>query len=335
MAVASPAVVFGVAFLTAATWLGFRNFIMKRIVRFVQRTLEKGPHGLRAEFQTMKRTNNWELMKAFKEANECGRNRYKDVGCLDASRVKLGSPWEHEYIHGNYVSTPDSPKRFICTQAPMEKTCADFWFMCIQEHVEVIYMLCNLTEKGAKKCYEYYPNKENDTLTFKEGTHEITVKYKSTKLLKFTGSDIKAKVRETIILVEGAGKLLKTKHYHWVDWPDRGVPPADMAIVQLLDKTRGSKFPIVVHCSAGIGRTGSVVMIEYVLEQLAMNQPIEDTDKILIKIREQRNNSVQTDHQYLFVHQVLMNYFKSRNALDQVVEQAHEAFTKDYFKMVI
>ncbi|CAI5447191.1 unnamed protein product [Caenorhabditis angaria] len=316
---------------------GEKKAMKKCIVKFVARVLEKGPTGLRAEFQSMKRSNDFEKMKAFKEAQEAGKNRYKDVGCLDNSRVKLGSPWPHEYIHGNYVSTPLNPKRFICTQAPLEKTCADFWFMCLQEHVETIFMLCNFMEKGTKKCHEYFPTKDKpETLTFEEGSHKITVRFESSRVVKFKGRDIKAKVVETILSVEGPNDMsVKTTHYHWIDWPDRGVPPADLAIIDLLAKARVSKGPIAVHCSAGIGRTGSVVMIEYVMEQILGNQPIEDTDKILLKIREQRNNSVQTDHQYLFVHQVLMNYFRQRKLLDANVEGHHDDFTKTYLKMVI
>ncbi|CAD6192998.1 unnamed protein product [Caenorhabditis auriculariae] len=306
-----------------------------RLGIFIKRCLEKSPTGLRAEFQSMKRSNNWEVMKAFKAANETGRNRYKDVGCLDASRVKLKTPpWTHEYIHGNYVATPSNPKRFICTQAPLEKTCADFWFMCLTERVEVIFMLCNLSEKGAKKCFEYYPTKEKETLSFEEGSNKITVKQLGSKWFKFGGKNITAKVKETTLIIEGLSeKPLKTYHYHWIDWPDRGVPSADTAIIQLLEKTRGSAYPIVVHCSAGIGRTGSVVMIEYILEQ-AKTAEVEDTDKILIKIREQRNNSVQTDHQYLFVHQVLLNYFKLRCALPEHVAKAQSKFTAEYEKLV-
>ncbi|CAL2032987.1 unnamed protein product [Caenorhabditis brenneri] len=308
----------------------------KQIVKFVGKALEKGPAGLRSEFATMKRFNDFSKMKAFKEAQEHGKNRYKDVGCLDNNRVKLGGSWPHEYIHANYVATPTNPKRFICTQAPLEKTCADFWYMCLQERVETIFMLCNYLEKGAKKCYEYLPTEEKqDTMTFKEKSQKVTVKFESSSTIKFRDSS-SAKVTKTVLTIEGAGcEKLKTTHYHWIDWPDRGVPPADGAILELLEKARVSKGPIVVHCSAGIGRTGSVVMIEYVMDQLLAGQNIEESDKILQKIREQRNNSVQTDHQYLFVHQVMLNFFEKRGLLEEAFIGYHKEFTEQYSKCVI
>lgn len=305
----------------------------KQIVKFVKNTLEKGPPGLRTEFGAMKRFNDFEKMKAFKGSME--KNRYKDVGCLDNNRVMLTNPpWPHDYIHANYVATPTNPKRFICTQAPMEKTCADFWYMCLQEKVETIFMLCNLLEKGAKKCFEYFPSKDKGSIEFEEKGLKITVKFESTKAVKFDKTT-DAKVTETVYSVEGPGDLKqKTTHYHWIDWPDRGVPTADMAIIELLAKARGSKNPIVVHCSAGIGRTGSVVMIEYIMDQLISGQQIEESEKILQKIRDQRNNSIQTDQQYLFVHQVIMNYFMDKKLFDTEVKMAHMAFTEKYSKLV-
>ncbi|UMM13559.1 hypothetical protein L5515_001762 [Caenorhabditis briggsae] len=308
-----------------------KNIKRKQLVKFVKHVLEKGPSGLQKEFSSMKRFNDFEKMKAFKQAQERGKNRYKDVGCLDNNRVKLAPPWPYDYIHGNYVATPNNAKRFICTQAPLEKTCADFWFMCLQDKVEAIFMLCNLMEKGAKKCFEYYPSKDK-TLEFEEKGHKITVKFESSNKMKFSKSE--AKVMETVLTVEGQGATLKTTHYHWVDWPDRGVPAADMALCELLAKARLSKAPIVVHCSAGIGRTGSVVMIEYMMDQLLSGQVIEDSDKILQKIREQRNNSIQTEHQYLFVHQVMMNYFMEKKMFDENAKLAHLDFTEKYHKAV-
>ncbi|CCD68090.1 Protein-tyrosine phosphatase [Caenorhabditis elegans] len=308
----------------------------KQILKFVQRTLEKMPQGLRAEFVGMRRFNDFEKMKAFKEAQEAGKNRYKDVGCLDNNRVKLEGPWPHEYIHANYVATPTNPKRFICTQAPLEKTCADFWYMCYQDKVEYIFMLCNLLEKGARKCFEYFPSKKGDVMDFEEGGQKISVKCESSVTYSFR-SDAKANVTATEIVIEGPGeKTRKTTHYHWNDWPDRGVPAADMAVLELLENARPSKGPIVVHCSAGIGRTGSVVMLEYIMDQLLAGQIIDDGEKILVKIREQRNNSIQTDAQYLFVHQVILNYFRKKKLMEETgVQEAYDAFLEQYKKVVV
>ncbi|EYC26174.1 hypothetical protein Y032_0010g1001 [Ancylostoma ceylanicum] len=257
----------------------------------------------------------------------------KDVGCLDATRVKLQYCCEEDdYIHANYVATPTCSRRFICTQAPLEKTCRDFWLMCIQDRVEYIVMLCNFYEKGAKKCFQYFPS--SGSLRF----DDITIKYMGSSMVRFL-CNTNAQVRITGLVVERDGRRLRTKHIHWIDWPDRGVPPADTAIVQVLDIIKSTHFyvlraPIVVHCSAGVGRTGSMVLIQYMLESLSLNQPIEDSGKLLLKLRSQRANTIQTDQQYLFVHQVLLNYFQENQLLDPRWKPYLDHFTKEYNKFV-
>lgn len=119
----------------------------KLIFGFAKKTTDLGAKGLKDQFGTMKRICDWENMKVFMDSNNKGKNRYKDVGCLDGSRVKLKNS-ENDYIHANYVKTPASDKRFICAQAPLEKTCADFWAMIMQECCE------NISESFI---YSYYP----------------------------------------------------------------------------------------------------------------------------------------------------------------------------------
>ncbi|VDK50339.1 unnamed protein product [Cylicostephanus goldi] len=253
---------------------------------------------------------------------------FQDVGCLDASRVKLlNRPEDDDYVHANYVSTPTCSRRFICTQAPLEKTCKDFWLMCIQDRVEFIVMLCNFFEKGARKCFPYYPTQ--GSLQF----GDITITYMGSTMVRFLCTT-NARVRVTALLVEKSGRRYKTKHLQWVDWPDRGVPPADSAIIQVLDIIKSTQAPIVVHCSAGVGRTGSFVMIQHILESLSLNQPIEESDKLLLKLRSQRANTIQTDQQYLFVHQVLLNYFQESQLLDVRWKPYLDNFTRDYNRLV-
>ncbi|VDP38752.1 unnamed protein product [Heligmosomoides polygyrus] len=146
---------------------------------------------------------------------------------------------------------------------------------------------------------------------------------------------------------------IRTRHIHWIDWPDRGVPPADTAIIQVLEVIKSTQSPIVVHCSAGVGRTGSMVLIQYILESICLSEPIEDCNKILLRIRSQRANTIQvngynsgpnsfpryqfvfqTDQQYLFVHQVLLNYFVENQLLDKRWKPFLNRFTAEYNKSV-
>ncbi|VDM55848.1 unnamed protein product [Angiostrongylus costaricensis] len=119
-------------------------------------------------------------------------------------------------------------------------------------------------------------------------------------------------------------------HYHWVDWPDRGVPDADLFPVHLLDKLRSCTGPIIVHCSAGIGRTGSIVLIEHALELLNSGKPLLEISNYLVELRKQRNNSVQTEHQYLYVHQVLLLYLKKSKYINDDLNPLLEKFTEEY-----
>lgn len=189
-------------------------------------------------------------------------------------------------------------------------------------------MLCNLTEKGAKKCHEYFPTNPDETLIF----DNYTVRCISRQDFKFK-CNTSAVIKETQLEVKCESKSQELKHYHWVDWPDRGVPHADMAIIELLKAICVTKTPIVVHCSAGIGRTGSVVLIEYILEMVQNGQVVDDCAVLLRELRNQRANSVQTDQQYLYVHMVLLNYWE--NLLGATFKPHLDKFTKQYKALVV
>ncbi|WKX93596.1 hypothetical protein Q1695_011119 [Nippostrongylus brasiliensis] len=295
---------------------------------FVEETLQKGVNGLVAEFKSMKRMNDWNLMTEFVAQNALGRNRYKDVGCLDKNRViiNIGNV---QYIHANYVATPANPKRFICTQAPLPKTCPDFWHMVVQEKSEAVLMLCNFIEQNANKCAEYFPTEEGSPMSF-DG--EVQVSCKKREMFSFP-FETRVRVQMTQLDVNIPGQKTHTcTHYHWMDWPDRGVPEADMAPVALLGKLKDCTTPIVIHCSAGIGRTGSIVLIQHAIELLQSKKPLLGISTYLLELRKQRNNSIQTEHQYLYVHQVLLLYLKQGKYLDETVAPHLESFTKDYVK---
>ncbi|WKX93114.1 hypothetical protein Q1695_010835 [Nippostrongylus brasiliensis] len=293
---------------------------------FVEETLKKGVRGLIVEFKSMKRMNDFTKMTEFVAQNAEGRNRYKDVGCLDNDRVilRLGPV---SYIHANYVSSPTNSKRFICTQAPLPKTCPDFWYMVVQEKSVSILMLCNFIEQNAKKCAEYIPLEEDKPAVFDGG---VTVALKKEEPFTFPfETRVRILVRSLEVSVPGE-PVHNCMHYHWQDWPDRGVPEADLAPIVLLSRLKENTAPIIVHCSAGIGRTGSIVLIQHAMELLHLPAPLLEISTYLVELRKQRNNSIQTEHQYLYVHQVLLIYLKKTKYLDESVTPYLEAFTRDY-----
>ncbi|ETN78988.1 Protein-tyrosine phosphatase [Necator americanus] len=246
----------------------------------------------------MKRSNDPSKMTEFVSQIPHGKNRYKDVGCLDNNRVvlKIGSC---SYIHANFVASPNNPRRFICTQRE-------------------------------SKCAVYYPTKEDEFLTFQGG---VSVKFRDREELSFP-FNTKTKVEVTYLEVTIMGHAPQMcKHYHWIDWPDRGVPEADLAPLYLLYQVRSVRTPIVIHCSAGIGRTGTMVLIENAMEILERGEQLEKMDGYLQQLRAQRNNCIQTDQQYLFVHQVLLNFLREAGWVPQRLNSRLKDFTEHYLRL--
>ncbi|VDL87489.1 unnamed protein product [Nippostrongylus brasiliensis] len=177
--------------------------------------------------------------------------------------------------------------------APLPKTCADFWYMVVQEKSTAILMLCNFIEQNSKKSAQYLPlTPEESPLTF----NGVVVKFKKQEQASNFQFPMSTKVNVRIthleVRVPGENPHI-TSHYHWMDWPDRGVPEADLASVCILSKIRNTTAPIIVHCSAGIGRTGSIVLIEHALEILQTHEPLGEIRQMLLALRKQRNNSIQ------------------------------------------
>ncbi|RCN37215.1 hypothetical protein ANCCAN_16886 [Ancylostoma caninum] len=311
------------------------NMAMKRQLRrqirpFVENALRKGPLGLAADFRQMKRKNDLSLMNEFVAQEPNGKNRYSDVGCLDHNRVVL-STGPCSYIHANYVSTPNNPKRFICTQGPLPTTCSEFWHMIVQDEVEVIIMLCDFVEQGTDKCYAYYPTKKGKPLTF-PGNISVSCKGRDKFIFPFE-TKIKIKITSLEVSIEGQSPL-SVSHYQWMDWPDKGVPEADLAPLYLLHQFRSIRTPIVVHCSAGIGRTGSMVLLENAMEVLEKGETLYEMDRYLTALRTQRSKSVQTEQQYLYVHQVILNLLRAAGWLPRSLEPYLEMFLQQYLRLI-
>ncbi|GMT16666.1 hypothetical protein PFISCL1PPCAC_7963, partial [Pristionchus fissidentatus] len=299
------------------------------IQKFISYALQKGVAGLRAEFDELrlKTVPTKEQCSFFHMAANAQKNRYKDVMCSDDSRVVLKElSMGTDYIHGNFCGTPKNPKRFICTQGPLPTTIVDFWSMVYQEGSEFIVMLCNFTEMGKVKCGQYFPACEKETLV--AGNAVITCDSVARQkwpgqitIRRFTLDRIDVRQKRTIT------------HLHWESWPDRGVPPIDFTIQKLLQMVCRSSKPVVVHCSAGIGRTGTTVAIQIVTELMDSGKSMDTgLGPFLVKMRKQRAGSVQNDQQYVFIHRLLLERYTTEEEKDS---PKFVKFVKDYDAIMV
>uniref|UniRef100_A0A1I7ZRU1 Protein-tyrosine phosphatase n=1 Tax=Steinernema glaseri TaxID=37863 RepID=A0A1I7ZRU1_9BILA len=233
------------------------------------------------------------------------KNRYKDVICGDEGRVVLSWPPGHanDYIHANWVPVRGE-KRYICTQGPTEKTVEDFWRLVWQEKCRGIVMLCGVMEMGKKKCEQYWPSHQGESIT----SGQVTIK--NTKVHEFEKSLV-----ATNLELSAQGHTHKMEHIIWNGWPDRGVPDNYLASLRLIRKV-SAMAPVLVHCSAGIGRTGTIVGLDMCLQSLSSNEKVTMAD-IVKDLRVYRHGSVQTDMQYIYMHRVLIALAENKKVISK------------------
>ncbi|CAB3407409.1 unnamed protein product [Caenorhabditis bovis] len=293
------------------------------VEKWVSRTLDMGVPRLVEEFRSLaKWTPEGMTTEAF-NANK-DKNRYQDVPCQDKGRVVLKFPGcQSDYIHANYVGTARNAQRFICAQGPLENTQYSFWAMAIQEKVECIIMLCNCIEMTKIKCHQYWPAALNEKMTFGDAPNQIHVTNVGMRKL----SDEDQCINVTNLKVDWAEGSKIILHYQWENWPDRGVPMTKLTATNLLSAVRGNNFPILVHCSAGIGRTGTIVALAYVQEKMQAGEDCMAMNELLKELRMQRPWSIQNEFQYLYLHRVLLAYFleKYRESFSYLLEGENAA----------
>uniref|UniRef100_A0A0K0DT75 Protein-tyrosine-phosphatase n=1 Tax=Strongyloides stercoralis TaxID=6248 RepID=A0A0K0DT75_STRER len=279
------------------------NFSLFSLGNILDDCIKKGIEGLTIDFLSIaKQKLEPAEYVTFLFPENRQRNRYRDIPCLENARVKIKDT-TNDYIHANYVKTLRSDKSFICTQGPTAKSSVEFWKMCIQEEVEYIVMLCQFEENSIKKCAKYYPYEAGCTLAFGS---VIVTNEKINESPDINLRDVNLKIQ-----YEGGSK--KIRHLQYLRWPDKGVPELFDTLLNMLDIIKNSNKPVVVHCSAGIGRTGTFVLIQNIIERVynPENGGNDTTINILKEMRTQRYGVVQTDFQYIFAHRVVLeNYIK-------------------------
>ncbi|CAB3405585.1 unnamed protein product [Caenorhabditis bovis] len=238
---------------------------------------------------------------AFLHAANKKKNRYENIRCLDKSRVRLTFMSKNEpgsdYIHANYVTSRYLKHRYILTQGPKKFTIVDFWRMIWQEKTTEIVMLCNFVEHNREKCSEYFPRNHSTSMKFDK------------LCLSFEDSTTDKSVVTTKLRLEYNGEKRIITHFQWVEWPDYQVPGSSETMLRLLRKIRGKKMPPVIHCAAGVGRSGTLMAIEIALMAINNFHLVPDFKQIVTSLRMNgRCGAVQTLQQYMLIRKVVLDF---------------------------
>ncbi|EEC11804.1 putative protein tyrosine phosphatase, non-receptor type nt6 [Ixodes scapularis] len=250
------------------------------------------------------------------------RNRFSDVLPYEENRVRLTPSADNRtgYINASHVSASvgDSQRFYIAAQGPMQTTAKSFWQMVWENHVGVVVMLTDTEDdQGHEKCYQYWPQANGEEAALSFGEYRVVRK-----------SAVSSAVAVTTCLVLSRTQGVSCTHrnvWHlrYTDWPDHGTPGDVQGFLGFMEEVdsvrrlalndqrlRTRNAPTVVHCTAGVGRSGVVILCDILLFCLDHNVPV-DLPRVLTLVRMQRMLSVQTLAQYKFVHQVLIRYLRN------------------------
>ncbi|XP_045906031.1 protein tyrosine phosphatase receptor type Fa [Micropterus dolomieu] len=228
------------------------------------------------------------------------KNRYANVIAYDHSRVILtpvdGVPGS-DYINANYIDGYRKQNAYIATQGPLPETLSDFWRMVWEQRTCTIVMMTRLEEKSRVKCDQYWPSRGTETYGMIQVTMLDTV-----ELATYT-------VRTFALYKNGSSEKREVRQFQFMAWPDHGVPEYPTPTLAFLRRVKACNppdaGPMVVHCSAGVGRTGCFIVIEAMLERMKHEKSVDIYGHVTC-MRAQRNYMVQTEDQYVFIHEALL-----------------------------
>jgi netrin-G3 ligand len=246
----------------------------------------------------------WEASSA--EINKT-KNRYANVIAYDHSRVQLqpldGIPGS-DYINANFIDGYRRQNAYIATQGPLVETIADFWRMIWEHRCPAIVMMTKLEERNRSKCDQYWPSRGTEAYGFVHVTLLEVI-----ELATYT-------VRTFQLSREGYYDKREVRQFQFTAWPDHGVPDHPTPLLLFM---RRVKFmtppdcgPLVVHCSAGVGRTGTFIVIDATLERIKHVSTVDIYGHVTC-LRAQRNYMVQTEDQYVFIHDAILEAVQSGN----------------------
>lgn len=293
------------------------------------------------EFQDLESEDRWQklYLEIRTKSYECSykvakypdnriRNRYRDVSPFDHSRVKLKGT-DNDYINASLVVMEEAQRRYILTQGPLSNTCGHFWLMIWEQKTKAVIMLNRVIEKGSEKCAQYWPMSEESEMAFGE-THF---------LVRLLSEDKKSYYTTRVLELQNlkTGEKREIYHFHYTTWPDFGVPESPASFLNFLYKVRESgalgldQGPAVVHCSAGIGRSGTFSLVDTCLVLLDKRKEPSSVDikSVLLDMRKYRMGLIQTPDQLRFSYMAVLEGAKCIVGDSSVQNQWRELSRED------
>uniref|UniRef100_A0A672SIL3 protein-tyrosine-phosphatase n=1 Tax=Sinocyclocheilus grahami TaxID=75366 RepID=A0A672SIL3_SINGR len=228
------------------------------------------------------------------------KNRYANVIAYDHTRVIL-APTDgivgSDYINANYIDGFRKQNAYIATQGPLPETFGDFWRMVWEQRAASVVMMTKLEEKSRIKCDQYWPSRSTDTF----GAVQVAL-LDTMELATFC-------VRTFSLHKSGCNERREVRQFQFTAWPDHGVPEYPTPFLAFLRRVKvcnpPDAGPVIVHCSAGVGRTGCFIVIDAMLERIRHERTVDVYGHVTL-MRSQRNYMVQTEDQYGFIHEALL-----------------------------
>ncbi|TKR92697.1 hypothetical protein L596_007300 [Steinernema carpocapsae] len=255
------------------------------------------------------------------------KNRYLDVRPFDHCRVTLGDDAEHDYINASPVEVPEVKRSYILAQGPLATTSADFWQMVFAKNTKLIIMLNNIVEQYMVKCHRYFPCQDEPAIYAIDPSSDR--RFRCKLVSESDQGDFIIREIELDLLTSGEHEddgsgdeedvVLEKRtitHYQYTTWPDFGCPRETGHFLAFREHLKSSgklesdstSGPVVIHCSAGIGRTGTFVVIDTVLASVEYGSKLDakSLEEWILYLRRFRRGLIQTAQQLRFSWQSIV-----------------------------
>uniref|UniRef100_A0A4X1VFU7 Tyrosine-protein phosphatase non-receptor type 20 n=1 Tax=Sus scrofa TaxID=9823 RepID=A0A4X1VFU7_PIG len=249
------------------------------------------------EFMALAFKNLHAVFHSGNELQNREKNRYRDILPYDSTRVPLGE--NKDYINASYIKIVNSEQEYyyIATQGPLPGTTDDFWQMVLENNSNVIVMITREVEGGVSKCHHYWPVSMKKPLELKS----CRIFLENYQILQYFVIRIFQVVRKS------TGISHFVKHLQFTKWPDHGTPASAEDFIKYVRYVRKSHLtgPLIVHCSAGVGRTGVFLCVDVVFCAIEKSFSFNIMN-IVGQMRQQRCGMIQTKEQYIFCYKIVL-----------------------------